>query len=321
MSVLSELSGSLIRNARGAWGNRTHSFTGRLFVGRERIAFYATRSFDRDAKSGERVTWDIDLNRPGSNRTLTGAKWEAARVAVKSEFRAAIEKALADEDKAARAEIVSPVDPDRDITADGVTCGLTGPDWEPTADMRFFAQSTDNDMLMAFGATREAALAALAKDGGEPVARAPVDPAPVRLRQLRGPDGQSVLVASPEPESGLIDIMGELRGTGLIVPAPVDPVPLRAAAMAALNFYSDGADDEDETESRILANLLAAVSVDPVPVDPVPALGEIGIASIRRALTLAHGALSPANNSEERQALAALDTALALPAIRQGAGA
>lgn len=78
-------------------------------------------------------------------------------------------------------------------------------------------------------------------------------PAPVRLRQLRGPDGQSILTAAP--------------------------------------------------------------------VDPAPALGEIGIASIRRALTLAHGALSPANNSEERQALAALDMALALPAIRQGASA
>lgn len=195
MSVLAELSGSLVRHPRGAWGNRTHSFTGRLYVGRERIAFYAVRNFDRDAKTGERVSWDVALNRPGSNRELSGKKWEAARIAVKSEFRAAIEKALADDETAARAEMVSreaaddmgftaapvtshpvtigtqetvadtlapAVDPDRDITENGVTSGLTGPDWEPTPDMRFFAQRDDRGAEIGFGATREAAIGALA---------------------------------------------------------------------------------------------------------------------------------------------------------------
>lgn len=221
------------------------------------------------------------------------------------------------------ADALAPVDPDRDITENGVTSGLTGPDWEPSADMRFFAQSTDNDMLMAFGATREAALAKLASEGGEPVSRAPVDPAPVRLRQLRGPDGQSVLVASPAPACPPLAVMvanttracywrtetGFYIATGPDCRAPVDT----GAGYARLDSLM-----RLKGESEGTINAAIDAMGEPAPVDPVPALGEIGIASIRRALTLAHGALSPANNSEERQALAAIDVALSLPAIRQG---
>ena len=42
-----------------------------------------------------------------------------------------------------------------------ITIGLTGPDWEPTASMRYYAQRGDAARSFAFGATEAEALANL----------------------------------------------------------------------------------------------------------------------------------------------------------------
>lgn len=76
-------------------------------------------------------------------------------------------------------EIVSDADAGDIRTVDGIESGHTGPDWEPSAAELFYAQNVETPALMAFGPTREAALAALEAGKAEPVARAAVDPVPV----------------------------------------------------------------------------------------------------------------------------------------------
>ena len=113
------LDGSLVRHARGAWGNRTHTFAGSIVLHGERIAFYATRDFDRDAARPLRTSYSVDLNRPGSNKHLTAAKWEEGRTAVRKAFKRALDAANAEIDAmpvAAPAVVVPAARPIRGAT-------------------------------------------------------------------------------------------------------------------------------------------------------------------------------------------------------------
>lgn len=94
-------SAPVIRCARGAWGDRTHSAYGTVTVAGETLDWNAYRNFDRAAAAGERVTVEVVLIRAASGRELTGAKWEKVRRAVRLAFKGAVER-HAEELEAAR---------------------------------------------------------------------------------------------------------------------------------------------------------------------------------------------------------------------------
>lgn len=78
---------SLIRCARGAWGNRTHSWGGIVEHKRERIWFTCYRDYDREAPMGQRCTYEIVLGKAGRGRDLTAAKWDALKAELRREFK------------------------------------------------------------------------------------------------------------------------------------------------------------------------------------------------------------------------------------------
>lgn len=80
----------VVRCARGAWGNRTHSAYGTVNVAGDVIDWNAYRDFDRSARIGSRVSIDVLLIRAATGRELTGKKWDAAREAVRLAMVAAV---------------------------------------------------------------------------------------------------------------------------------------------------------------------------------------------------------------------------------------